>query len=621
MRPLLAVLGLLVSSSALATPPRSEACPGHRYIGLARDPGCPTPKSSNWTAAPLFDPHDSPEALRGFCSYEWKGIGSPRPRSLPRESGRPGTEWLQPDCQVVAGLAHPLTATFAPAAVAAFEAQVDPAVTYYTSNDIRIDVLDSAGTRRDDGPGEGMYAHGRSLGLIARKLTSGPFSFTRPDVHHTLALPIETAPFHPDPDGGFYGSFQDLARGIFEAVRYAKRHPEKLVLNLSLGWSSRWNQPSAWYPLGAGPEAVLRALRYASCEGALIIVAAGNAGHGPSSVTGPMYPAAWASESAPNQNECVPYETGRAAVPLAGLHRPLLFAVSGVDGEDHPLANARPGGHARLVAPGQLGMTRDGYGDPRYGPYSLPLTGSSVAAIVASSAAAVVWSENPSWTPHQVMDLVYAGSVPLGRNADFGLGAGMEQRRVSLCGAQTAARLAEGRGHPSCSVRGPGVSATPRTVLLPSSAVAYRASASALVTSYNDNFCGARVLAAGPSSARMCPSKQLETPEELPWVGPLPSYPECAVCLLQLLEEVAIIGLDSSVTEMTEPTLHLENEVGPDTIIDLSSLGFPSLIGTKTYVLKDLGLKIDPSLVLSAHLEGVSRNGKETFFAPLTLTK
>lgn len=601
----------LIASTASATPTRSEACPGVRYLGVSSG-GCREPAiGSEWSGGALFDPAQTPSALHPYCLYSWEGSGPPDPTLLPTDSsGRPPSDWLESDCHVVAPLGHPLTSTFAPTDAATFELQTDP-VNGTASSLVRIDIVDTAGTSRDGSPGGGLYRHGRAMGLIAKTLTMA----TAPEIHHTLALPLEATPSNRVSLGGFVGDFADLSRALVEAVNAARtdsRGP-KLILNLSIGWSARWGPLP--HLANHGPNAVLDALRFASCEGALIVAAAGNAGHGPTASIGPTYPAAWADEPAPDATACgTDYRMSSGPAPAAGLFRPLVFAVSGVDGRDEALVNARPGALARLVAPGQLGRVSDPDGG-----HTLPLTGSSVAAAVASSAAALVWQELPSYSAHQVMEVVSAGAVQLGSRAEFGLGTGGFQRRVSLCGAVTEAKQLLGSTPPYCAMRPAGIDIRPPAVLLPLTTPAYRHSATSFTRNYLDPTCGVRVYEGSSAALDPCPLASVETPEELPWIGALPSYPDCAVCALQRSNRLAIIALDADSTEIAYPVVHAIFESGGEAFLDLGSIGLTELKPGETYLLEDLDSALDVADISKMSIEGTDASGKLGVSAPMTV--
>ncbi len=289
-------------------------------------------------------------------------------------------------------------------------------------------------------------------------------------VHLTSRLAL---PRYLDPDetgrilrddvyGGEFGTLGDLAEAIrAEVVAWqTRRLPDQhLVLNLSLGWdpllSGSENDPTDMPP---PVQAVHRALVDASCRGALIVAAAGNASGGTQATRspGPWKPAAWEKHAAPDFAACaaaLERDPDPADFPAAGepAYVPLVHGVAGLQPDDLPLVNANPGSASRLAAFADHAVA--GTGDP--GGRTAVLTGSSVAALTASAAAAAVWRRLPELRADQVMAALYEGGEtlqppsPPAHPVDFCLGSssggcgaggwGLEVRRLSICRALLAA--------------------------------------------------------------------------------------------------------------------------------------------------------------------------------------
>jgi hypothetical protein len=227
------------------------------------------------------------------------------------------------------------------------------------------------------------------------------------------------------------------------------------VLNLSFAWDSRFGglEPEvSQMPLAV--RAVYRALQESSCLGVLVVAAAGNRGGGPEPETGPLLPAAWEQRPAPSPAECRRLFGGsRGGGELSGgelsgdrrdAYRPLLYAAGGVRSDGSRLFNARPGSLPRLAAFADHAVVESSQPDRP----TATVTGTSVSALVVSSAAAAVWYYRPELRSDEVMDTLYQAGEDLGAAPQFCLGgtparpcpaARWSARRVSLCQAAAAA--------------------------------------------------------------------------------------------------------------------------------------------------------------------------------------
>lgn len=311
--------------------------------------------------------------------------------------------------------------------------------------------------------------HGGAMSGLARGLACDGRPDCEASVRRTLALPIEPDGSVDDPNGGVYGTRAHVAIGIVEAVNTWRQavlagDPDlapRLVINLSLGWVAEdvgecgASQASPWcgtstvlpfrqFVLGeAGPasyagrvgvEALHAALLYASCQGALIIAAAGN-GRGDSCNEEPMAPAVWSKYRAPTYAECsglgfLPnVDIGFGPAVEAPEHAaPLVLSVAAVDHQDQPIAATRPGTLTPLVAPGYHAIGR---------PSTTPLTGTSVSAAMVSGAAALVWSHKRELSPREVVDALwhFGRTLPLVPEAQRYGAAPTQVRRLDACRA------------------------------------------------------------------------------------------------------------------------------------------------------------------------------------------
>lgn len=246
-------------------------------------------------------------------------------------------------------------------------------------------------------------------------------------VENVLALPrYGLAPGDKDQVRGGMRAFQsEIAGALYSTIRsWETGAPAKLVLNMSFGWLAAFGEdPAASAP---AVDAVLLALRRASCEGALAIAAAGN--DQTDCTPGPVLPAAWEELPAPTVQQCTSQLDIANPVASSGQYRPLVHAVGGLTWDDDPVSNARELGRPRL------GAIADHV--PRVLREAPARTGSSISAAVVSGAAALVWSYNPGLDAHRVMDQLYAAGIATNDDAEFGLaGTTHPIRRITACSA------------------------------------------------------------------------------------------------------------------------------------------------------------------------------------------
>ena len=560
------LLACLTPALVTAQPPSMEgddACLPSRWIGLAAQPeeGCPAPEEGSWSVRPLFRDPDAPGAplppgLAPFCLYEHvEGEGDTD--TVPRlvTGGRLLDAAM--DCAVVAPAAP---AVLAPALQPILHerflehaGRISPPA---SKANVRLALLDSSPTAArspETVPANGF--HGYSLAVLARDLLcDGGDCMAR--VASRLVLPIvdfrrATQQVRRDADGGFLGTLTELAVGIVREVEdwRSARAEGRLVLNLSVAWDRPTN-------LEPPVRAVHRALEHAACRGALAVAAAGNDPGGPRPATGPMHPAAWETHPAPDRRACGKLlGTLPPKALFAGPRRPLVVAAGAVDGDSEPLANARPGGMPRLVAYGDHASVPSQDGDPDQPAHAL--TGSSVAALVTSAAAAAVWQHTPHLPPGEVLQVLYDGGVDLKRPADVspGRGTAPTQHRVTVCGAVAEACSAGGGMCPKTPLTcqtpdaGPlaleGVDlsafddpATTRIVALPELQGELRPGPPCRIDKllYDDQ---------GPPPAMACPFDQLHSVQAVPWTGPQPGSNPCPHCGLFPEDGCLMVEIDA----------------------------------------------------------------------------
>ncbi|WP_437625325.1 S8 family serine peptidase [Sorangium sp. So ce1151] len=406
----------------------------------------------------------------------------------------------------------------------------------------------------------GRSKHGYTMAEIARSVScpgkvapDKMWNECRTDVITTLALPHITNEVTSS-KGGYFGTPVELAEAIYRAVAKWQQSADEesnLVINLSVGWQPE----STGAVLGADPtkpvpapeNAVLSALRYASCHKALILAAAGNHPRGGSFQYGPTYPAAWQSLAAPTTSECRYFLSDHESPPTepAGSHTPppifppsvngelgnsLVFAIGGTNRAHMPIDATRPGSLSRLAAPAVQGVA----GDPNEIPVAL--TGTSVATAVVSGTAAAVWSHLPRLTPLQVMQIIYESGMNM-KSTDTHLLADPAYtewlREVNLCRAVSRALLLGSAREimPACSpstaafqVPAPGPKAQSMIDALFQQSTQVNASGSLIP----------------PLS-----SKNLPSIAAAPWVHPHPIDPGCGfACYLKIMSKSIVVSID-----------------------------------------------------------------------------
>lgn len=392
--------------------------------------------------------------LASYCRLEWTGASTPQV-----VSGFPTSALSANGRQAYADL--PVTAPLGPASSVALVdaswgalrdtarkmAGVAGAPVQATARAAFVGVVDSA--RQETASGEastGSFEHGEVVGRVVREIggTSGALH-----VLSTTGLP-RGADGAISADGGYYGYTSDVAEAILRAVdawrvqtaRDVVKRP--LVLNLSLGW-----EPANYLGLATNTStsplasflatsitnlpqrSVFHALQYASCSGAIVFAAAGNASAGPGATKTLMYPAAFESIPAPTAQQCKSAGFAYTAVAPETSNARLVYAVGGLDAGDANIYNARELGLPRIAA----------YGDAvtasraaALGGHTGVMTGTSMSTAVASAIAAYSWSFRTALSGHDVVAKMYAASVPLRRMATACSYPGAcEVRRLSLC--------------------------------------------------------------------------------------------------------------------------------------------------------------------------------------------
>lgn len=414
-------------------PPFAEACNDNKWVGYQIEAvGCPDAPSDDgiWL---VEAPHARSRwaQLRRFCRYRWQPDDPAQP--TPDVAALPDIEGLrmERDCDVVAGHAVPEAAT--DLMFETWQSQIElpdwSQAAPFETPEIRVAIVDGGfgGVQGPKAPGRLSLAHPTAVGSAVRAIACpdrGQGAFC------TAGTPSYNAMPYIERDGmgelgGKLGTQSHYAQAVTDAVddwleEPVDTRPRGLVINLSLGWDGDYDVFNTQRMPGV--EAYW-ATRYAACNGALLIAAAGN--RATDDDAGPLFPAAY---------EAIPRDCGEPAGP--NVYQPLVHAVGGVDGRDNPLAITRDGSLPRLVAPASFVATPQDTtaffaGSPPV------MSGSSMAAASTSGAAAFLWGLYPDVHPDLIMEALYLTAEPLGVSAEFGINGEplQEQRRISVARA------------------------------------------------------------------------------------------------------------------------------------------------------------------------------------------
>ncbi|HVT58400.1 MAG TPA: S8 family serine peptidase [Thermoanaerobaculia bacterium] len=437
----------------------ARACATGRWVGVPR-PGsreCPQ-LGEGWIGRPLYDlpmpdryGDAAGEAAQAqsagpelICLYQHQGDGGPTPPPPPS----PDLIRLDQDCaaMVPTSAQDDLEEMSFQLLHSHFKKQVGyvDQLPEVPTPPVRLSFLDTqptgVGAPITDEKNQHREEHGYTLAHLGRELVCGgrppgdeKIGKCAAQITTRLALPVVAYdPKHnviekDEVKGGYFGTIGDLAKAIVDEVRDwddCRRSPgrkgcfgkeQHLVLNLSVGWDGELfggRDEAKACELKAPMQAVYGALRYARARGVLVIAAAGNNRAGSRRAAGPLLPAAWESK----------LEFGE----------PLVYAAGGLQADGRQLVSSRPQSMPLRGAFADHVVAEDGGGA-----HLRALTGTSVAAAVVSSVAAVVWHYRPELNRADVMSLLSRPKAGLQLGApDFPLGsAGAHAERVMLCNA------------------------------------------------------------------------------------------------------------------------------------------------------------------------------------------
>ncbi len=630
----LSLLAVPASALAAGTTTEGQACSYERMVGQRVSGNqCPmaTPPNGTepgWITARVF-PYSSlgtPDAGAAYCGYTWTAAEGeedppdppdpPEPpddpppdlEALPFDGNLPPSEWLNPDCHVVAPMAPNgvILEETGETLRSSFQEQIERVgdLPDWSGPATRVAVLDTYGLLG------GQSDHGGAMAYLIRDLACQSNTAGDADCYAAtrsyLALDLEMMPDGSIASrpilGGFFGYQAGLARSIFKAVDHWRKagSANGLIINLPLGWDVEYNTTASGDPRDSA-RAVREAIEYARCEGALVIVAVGNKATGTAPASGPTAPAIW-------EEELTSCPTGTST------YEPLVYAVGGVDGNHSFIANTREGGRARLAGPAmQVAVAKlDGSGG--FDRWLATGSGSSFGAAGVSAIAAILWRIDPTKTAAEIMDTIYEMGHPLESDAEVCLGGGTcDQTAVaSLCASVDAAfdavcasssAPAECAGVPSsfgCRLTGETVGNPIWTAAETANIDAqmqHTIDASSLATPYSHSACLAPVMTLkGQSVASPCPQDMHPNLVQAPWAINAESPPDpCGGDCSLLSDGSTTADLYAHIT--ADPGGNLSNahlELTTDAGLVTDRFDIKALLGQvnpgQSFVLRDLPL-------------------------------
>lgn len=429
------------------TPPEAAndlqeaACPPDRQIGRKLSSLRSCPSATGWTAKPIFVPLSPLGAgvLEDYCEYTWDD--PLEPPNLDALKTTAGLVDFSSDCEVVFEQGNALATALDPEVEDLFDHAIgridatDLGNSQTSRAPVLVVVVDSV---PHDAPTDPRSMHGELMVSIINDIACpGGDPLCATTIERSLGLPRYTGAQIDPERGGYFGSQQDIARGIFSSVDkwrskdWNGQRP-KLIINLSVGWEGYFfgdHHPTEQKP---AVDQVFDAITFASCLGVLVVASAGNQGH--LCTRGPLEPGGWEPYPAPSAARCAELSVV-APAPTSGSYQPLIYSVGGLTHGDEPMPGTRVEGMPRQAA----SATHAAVTIPlALGGGSTALTGTSVAAASVTGAAALAWSYNPDLTVGQLMNSIHRSGTALpGLNVDYAAAGSdnTEVRKLNVCAA------------------------------------------------------------------------------------------------------------------------------------------------------------------------------------------
>jgi hypothetical protein len=411
--PFLIACALDPSSTMLPPPeapdPLTGEMPTVQVLRVRLGEACPLPTHPAFTSVEALFPADGaslPIGLQRFCRYTCStGCTTDPAYSVA------GTD-SEPDLAVIALMAdlrEVVGESYADAYVAAGDGIGGP----LPGGAARLVTVDSAPTTfppADATLATGASAHGQAMNQLADALLCDATGCAA-ELGTSLAVTLNNdgVSFLDDPvDGGTFGSFSELARGVVRTVQQwkvdGKAYP--LVIALPLGWLPEYGGSASDPTTFSAPVmAAWSAILYARAEGAIVVASAGNVTGktATSDDSGALLPAAWSTRT------LLPADYLEAIGVTGPQAVPALWAAGAVDRDGGELTTNRTDARPPLVA----------YADHASvalapGVYSDVMTGTSVSAVVVGAAAAAVASHRPDLDAEGTMAVLASGGPPGG---------------------------------------------------------------------------------------------------------------------------------------------------------------------------------------------------------------
>jgi hypothetical protein len=285
------------------------------------------------------------------------------------------------------------------------------------------------------------------------------------------------------------------------------------------------------------------------CRGAIAIAASGNRISGPENTPGPLLPGGWEELAAPSFALCrsrlEPGVVDPANFPTTPVYRPLVYGAGAVSFDDSRV-EARTLGEPPRVAFGDHAVG-EALIDGSSGPTELQ-TGTSVAALIVSAAAAAAWHYRDDMPGFKLMLPANLGGRSLGRAPQYcyppgPAACGGSVRRISVCGSVAAACNANPPG-PLCPPPGsfscsgqptepPALPFTEIEALFDDASIPQVSIAQLTRQTTGHEECGAGwVLRSDPDDVLddPCPHLQYYGIQATPWTDGQPSSQPCPPC-------------------------------------------------------------------------------------------
>lgn len=616
-------------------------CSNKRIVGRlpANQSDCPV--RAKWLATNvleggttfLADNHVDLHGAGGrFCAYQWNATGSPTQTQVDTLMGT--MLGSVRDCMAIKPMSDALPVDPVPTPLNETLAPVLQSLFWDRAGGVTSDELESGGLSTEDirrpvrvsmvdtvpfaFNGWVTYDHGEMLKRMVLDLACP--ATDPPDcavsVVRILGMP-RTAPLVVDPvHGGIGATLSDAGAALMEAHRRWQLSGEDglHIVNLSLGWiDDAFNNPGE--NMNANAEAIHFALQHLACHGEIVVAATGN-GDPLTCSEEAVYPARWQSEPAPNAVQCAALLNVTVAnlpVPIPATPRPLLYAAAGLTLEDELLPSTPDLSVSPLVAIADHAVGGDT-------DLATIMTGTSVAAAVTTAAAAMAGSYNPDGDGWDAMQAVYDGAVPMPA-ADMEItltmpGVHPEVRRVSMCGALTAACEAWG----SCGLDSECSSAYELDMSALdfdyggtdwSQNASYGATDDCLLS---ESICGADTEAMAPGNAQQaanaCATNYLDP--LVAFVKPQPPKPPCPACTLSTEEQKLYFTLsnDFAAANVENVTIHITDGDGAEFSVNLGDPPVDSL-STQRLLINDR--LFYPGIVVKKAVVDVKISGVKEF--------